>query len=596
MMPGTEPWREGIGPLDPPRLRPEGPLGTSWRIRWILLLALALRGLAMLRFDPVTFDSAVYFEMADLIRAGRWSDALAYDFPPLYPILLSAAQWLPVSAENAGWVIALLFDLMILFLIVGIARTAIGEWAAWGAAFLWAIHPLAIRLGVQALTDAPTAFFVALALWAGLRSLEEGRLSWSLGAGAASGLAYLFRPEGIEPALALSVLSSRYAGMPAGQPAKGAMPESKRGPGARTVGGRALRRVGWVVTPLVGWAVIASPYIVFMSAEAGALTFSKKKSGMTFLQSIYTEITGPSTRGLPPLLPPARNADRDERRQGQTGARDAPEGSLQQGLPPVQPQIRVSPSQVPPAGETPFGFWVRRIARGAYVFQKPLVNGMHPLLLVFAFVAVWRLKGVETDASRRSRALLLGLLGLHLAILIGLAIHLGPDYLGGHHFFLMVLYALPFAGAGLAWTLTRATDRLGGSRWLPAVGLAGLVAIPVGWLATRGIDRGVAVRPAAVWIRSQVVGTPVVVTNIPKLTYHAGAERVGLSGTYEEILDRGRARSAHFVAFYPDLLLGLSPDLLTRLSARDLELVKSFPEPTRKSPDVRLEIYRLRSR
>jgi hypothetical protein len=113
-------------------------------------------------------------------------------------------------------------------------------------------------------------------------------------------------------------------------------------------------------------------------------------------------------------------------------------------------------------------------------------------------------------------------------------------------------------------------------------------------LATRGADRGIAVRPAAAWIRSQVVGTPVVVTNIAKLTYHAGAERVVLTGTYAEILDRGR--SAHFIAFYPDLLPNVSPDFLIQLNAGDLELVKTFREPSRRSPDPRLEIYRLRSR
>jgi hypothetical protein len=158
----------------------------------------------------------------------------------------------------------------------------------------------------------------------------------------------------------------------------------------------------------------------------------------------------------------------------------------------------------------------------------------------------------------------------------------------------MVLYALPFAGAGLAWTLTWMTGRWRAQRWLPAAGLAALVAMPVGWLATRGVDRGVGVRPAAAWIRTQVAGTPVIVTNIAKLTYHAGAERVELSGTYEEILNRGRARSAHFIAFYPDLLPNVSPDFLTRLNAGDPGLIQTFLEPSRRSPDQRLEIYRLR--
>jgi hypothetical protein len=236
------------------------------------------------------------------------------------------------------------------------------------------------------------------------------------------------------------------------------------------------------------------------------------------------------------------------------------------------------------------------MARNLYEFQKPLVNGIHPLVLFFGLLGAWSIRAQKAQDPGRTRVLLLGLLGLHFAVLVGLAATYGARYLGGHHFFLMVLYALPFAGAGLARTLAWGAGHLGGPRWLLAVGLAGLVAIPVGWLATRGVDRGVAVRPAAAWIRSQVVSTPVVVTNIAKLTYHAGAERVALTGTYNEILDRRRARSAHFIAFYPDLLPNVSPDFLTQLIASDLELIKTFREPSRRSPDKRLEIYRLRSR
>jgi len=594
MTPEPESKLEGTGRREPLHIRPVRLLGIPWGIWWILLLALALRGLARWRFDPVTFDSAVYFEMADLLRTGRWSEALAYPYPPLFPILVAAVQWPGWSAETAGLIIALTANIAVLFPLTAISRITFGETAALATGFLWAIHPLAIRLGAQALTDAPTAFFVALALWAGIRALEAGRLAWILGAGAASGFAYLLRPEGIEPVLALAVLSCRYVGSPARASAKTSIHSSGCHPGARIVTGRPLYRVGWVVAPLVGWAVIASPYVVFLSAEAGALTLSKKKSGLSFLQSISTEITGPSAGVRPPPLAPARRAGRDEAGQGQNGAWDVAKGSSSQGSAPVQPQMGATPSQVPPAGQTPFGFWVRRMTRGAYVFQKPLVNGMHPLLLMFALVAAWGCHSGGTEGSRRARALLLGLLALHLAVLLGLAIHLGPDYLGGHHFFLMVLYALPFAGAGLAWTVTRAMGRLGAQRWLLAVGLAGLVALPVGWLATRGVDRGIAVRPAAAWIRSQVVGTPVIVTNIAKLTYHAGAERVELMGTYDQILKRSRERSAHFLVFYTDLLPNVSHDFLTRLEASDQELVQTFHEPSRGSPDQRLEIYRLR--
>lgn len=522
---------------------------------WILLLALAVRGIAWFRFDPVTFDSAVYFEMVDLIRAGRWSDALAYPYPPLYPLLIAAVQRLAGDAEVAGLAIALLCDLLVLFPLAAVARAAAGEAAAWGAAFLWAIHPLAIRLGVQALTDAPTALFVVLALWAGLRAVEAGRLGWAVGAGASSGLAYLLRPEGIEPALALAVLYALYGNVSSRNvEARAASPPAPKTTSFAS-GKKTLRRVVWTAAPMVGWAVIASPYVIHISGETGSLTLSKKKS------------TSSLVRSLTPVPEVATTS------QGVTGPGSVP----------------ARPDQLPPQG------MLRRLSRNAYDFQKPLVNGIHPLVLFFGLLGAWRTRVQKPHGSSGlARALLLGLLCLHLAVLVGLAAQLGATYLGGHHFFLMVLYALPFAGAGLASTLTWGTSHLGGRRWVSGLALALLAAFPVVWLATRGPDRGVMVRPAAAWIRARVAGTPVIVTNIAKLTYHARAERVNLGGTYEETLRRGQARSAHFVAFYPDMLAGASQDFLAHLNAGDLALAKTFPEPSRRSPDVRLEIYRLR--
>src|SRR5512134_2836063 len=118
---------------------------------WVAVAFLVLRAVAWLHFDPVTFDSAVYFEMAALIRNGQWSEALAYDYPPLYPLFIAGLQPVVGSAETAGVLVALLADLVILWPIFAIARRAVGEEAAWAAAFLWAVHLSAIRLGVQAL-------------------------------------------------------------------------------------------------------------------------------------------------------------------------------------------------------------------------------------------------------------------------------------------------------------------------------------------------------------------------------------------------------------------------------------------------------------
>src|SRR5574341_468021 len=270
--------RRGIAILPRPFARPDRRRSLPTSIFWILLLAVALRALAWVRIDPVAFDSALYLEMADLIRAGRWLEALAYPYPPLYPLLVAALQGLGVGAESAGLFIALVADLLVLFPLVALARVAVGETAAWGAAFLWAIHPSAIRLGVQALTDAPTALLVAIALWAGLRGLDECRPGWVVGAGAASGLAYLLRPEGIEPSLVLAALSIRRGEMAGHRDEEASSLLPARHSKRPTLGKRALRRVAWVVAPLAGWALVASPYVAYISLEAGSLPLSKKKS------------------------------------------------------------------------------------------------------------------------------------------------------------------------------------------------------------------------------------------------------------------------------------------------------------------------------
>ena len=574
---------------------PDGRRAHSLSLCWIFLLAVALRALAWLRIDPVAFDSAVYFEMADLIGAGRWPEALAYPYPPMYPLLVAAVQGIGVGAESAGLFITLVADLLVLFPLVALTRVAAGGAAAWGAAFLWAIHPLAIRLGVQALTDAPTALLVATALWAGLRGLDEWRPGWVVGAGVAGGLAYLLRPEGIEPALALAALSIRRDETAGGRGEEVPSPLLVRHAHRSAPGKRALRKVAWVVAPLAGWALVASPYVAYISLEAGSLTLSKKKSVTGFLPSLTSLSRDPGewNEGSRSGAVMGRFGVGEER-----GPADFGKGGVQEE-PIPRDALRSAMAekdviQLAGVGQAPRWPWMRSMATKIYRFQKPLVNGIHPLIIILGIVGVWRVRSERGAGSRRARVVLAGLLALHLGVLIGLAAQQGASYLGGHHFFLMTLYAIPFAGAGLTWSLTWAGDRFRAPRWLPAVALALLVAVSALWLVTRRADRGVAVRPAAAWIRAQVVGTPVVVTPIAKLTYHARAERVDMGGPYDDILHRSRERSAHFVVFYPDLLPQASHDFLKRLSSADLELAKVFPEPSPSAPDQRLEVYRLR--
>ena len=534
-------------------------------VAWVGVSFVALRGVARLYYDPVTFDSAVYFEMAALFQGGRWSEALAYDYPPLYALLIAVLQPVLGTADAAGLLIAFVADLLILFPIVAIARRAVGEDAAWVAAFLWAVHLSAVQLGVQALSDAPTALCVAAALSAGLRAVEQRSLAWACAAGVSSGLGFLFRPEGLEPALALAAFYALRWHQPAREPAGARMAllgtrDSALGtlhlPEGSVPSSRApsvIRRAGWILAPLAGWVLVAGPYVAHISAEAGALTLSKKKSAISIVRSAV------------------------------------PLPSVGQQVPDIEPRGERQPARSPGASLT------QRSLRSLYVFQKPVVNGLTPVIILPACVGLASLLTRRKDRWNPALGLLAGLFALHFGILVGLAADKGATYVGRHHALLLVLYTLPIAGAGLVWALGWMGDRLGTRRWVTTVSLSIIILATGLAVGTRGPDLGRSLRAAAAWIRTQVTGTPIVVTSLAKLTYHAGAERVDIRGTYDEILRRARERSAQFVALYPVMIGQTSPDFLARLSSADLELVKVFPEPTPQAPDQRLELYRLRA-
>ncbi len=640
--------------------RASGSLGVAtgycW---WIVLVALAVRAPVLLGTDPVAFDSGIYFEIAHFIRAGNWPAALAYDFPPLYPALIAGMQFLGVSAAAAGLGIALGAGLLVLFPLAGIARAAAGEAAAWGAALLWAIHPYAVRLGVQALTDAPAALCIAVAVWAGIRALgtspppsalrpppETGGapplgnspqptqaaiphsafriphpppgagVLWAVGAGLASGLAYLLRPEGIEPALVLAVV---YAGQrpkakgqsrvsqftqpqatdPLSTPTPDPRPRHDAGGQAPTPARQVWRRAAWAVAPLAGWAIVASPYVAYISMEAGSLTFSKKKSPVAFLRAI-----GPALTPQPAPPRPQSPTEGPQPGGGDPGAggRGVDMGTASQIVSPQEGASEGAGREAPPAAGSAVPIaeqeksWARRRAWGLYLFQRGLVNGIHPLVLVFGFVGAIALRRSGDGSGVPARRILLALLGLHLAVLLGLAAARGPDYAGGHHFLPMVVYALPFAGAGLAAAIQWGARRLRAPRLVPVCALSLLVAAAASQSIFRRPGRGTALRPAAEWIRAQAPGTPVVVTDMAKLTYHAGAQRLDILGPYDDVIGRARARSAQFVAFYPDMLRQRSPEFMARLGAGDLEFARAFPEPSVADPSRRFEIYRLKPR
>lgn len=476
------------------------------QLYWILSLALVLRAATFARIDPVALDSAVYFEIARFIQEGKWRDALSYDYPPLYPALIAALSGLGFSLETAGVCVSMASTILVLLPLWSVTRVFAGAAAAAWAAFLWAIHPYAVRLGARALSDGPTALFVALSLWAGLHGLRSARFRSALASGALAGLAYLCRPEGVEPALGITVAYALWTLTGSRAPMQSST--TARSPSSLWIG-----RLFWTATPLAAFALVAAPYFTFISLEAGTLTFSKKKSPAALMRSLAPEQEMETEYGSAGSTQPAPATI-----EGADSGRDSSGGRL----------------------------W--SLAYNLYIFQKPFLNGIHLIVLLPVLLAVLYARPHLQPDQITSKNLLSGLSLLHLFVVAGLAAQLGPSYLGGHHTFLMVLYLLPFAGAGLAAAIDRLRAPFPGvKRAIPLlVALLLIVTLPSSVL--RRPESGAVYRSAGLWIRNHSRTAPTVITNSAKLAYHAGAFRIPAAGDANRIVDSARKRQADFIA------------------------------------------------
>jgi hypothetical protein len=519
-----------------------------WLVFWILALAVVVRAIAASRTDPVAFDSALYFEMSEFIRTGAWDNVLSYPYPPLFPLLIAGLEKLGIATEAAGLFWSFGLNLAVLVPLYFVARDVAGSRAALAAIFLWAIHPYAVRLSVRALSDAPTIFAVALALWIGLLGLRRKSLSLGLLAGILSGLAYLTRPEGIEAALGLAVLYAWVAEPPVSS--------------SKNLRQRIFFKLAWLSAPLIGWTLVASPYIAAISAQAGSLTLSKKKS----IQSMLVSVAEPRP-GEDQIILPSKESSA--------------------GLAPPQTESP-GPSPVGQAQAPPNTWW--RIARSIYIFQQPLHNGVYPVVLALAAWGAIAMQSGRISIQRPALMLLIGLIGLHFLVLLGVAADQGAEYLGGHHFFLLVLYLSPIAGAGLAVATEQIRERYPQVRWAPA-GLVAVISIMILGASIKHRDhRGEVLREAGNWVHARLPDKGVVVTNDAKFAFHAGAQRVGLHGNYHDAIAQARKRGASFVGLSADS--GRAAELQALVQAGVLDLAVEFSERSGKRFST-YQVYRI---
>ena len=223
----------------------------------MLTAAVGLRWVVALR-NPIIFDDGPAF--IDIARAMARSDfgsALAHPYHPLYSILI---WWTPGSAgreELVGVVWSVVAGTAAVAALWWLLRPLFGAAVALTAAAFLAVHPYAVRFSADVQSDQVHLLFFLLASGFLVRALSRKQVAGAFAAGAATGLAYLTRPE----AVGVLVVGAGLA-----------------------VGGLFREQWSWRRTTAflaalaAGFMLLASPYMFALWWLSGTLQLTQKKS------------------------------------------------------------------------------------------------------------------------------------------------------------------------------------------------------------------------------------------------------------------------------------------------------------------------------
>ena len=249
------------------------------------LLGAALRVLSWKQTVVMFNDGPRFLLQARHFADGKWEEALADPYHPLYALsvagmrlLLGGAEATPAQWERAAVAVSVLAGALSVVVFYVFLRSAFGRSAAWIGALLLACSPYAVEFSSDVQSDGlhQLLFLLAVAFaWSGLEQARPALAGW---AGICAGLAYLARPEGLGVAAAAAAVAAgaclaRRWSLPA-----------------------ALQ---WGAALLAGVLLVTAPYLVWLRVESGAWSLTRKKS-VTALTGAIAAPDGPVALGEAP--------------------------------------------------------------------------------------------------------------------------------------------------------------------------------------------------------------------------------------------------------------------------------------------------------
>jgi len=166
----------------------------------LFLISLLLSTYLFFKTYVIASDGAFqYIPMAKVFATGSLRDAIGFGGQqPLYSFFIALASRGIADFEVAGRLVASFFGILVIFPVYFLGKRIFDQKIAFLSAFFLAIHPYVRRFSADVLKESAYLFFLAMAVWFTLKTVEREKAYSYLFIPFFSALAYLIRPDGIE--------------------------------------------------------------------------------------------------------------------------------------------------------------------------------------------------------------------------------------------------------------------------------------------------------------------------------------------------------------------------------------------------------------
>jgi len=232
-----------------------------WLI-FLFFLSLGVKAYLLFEFPHVVFtneaDAMGYFAIAKSIINTWGLGDTSIHFPPFYPFVIAITSLFTGEIEIAGRVVSCIMGSLLAFPVYLVGRELYGKRVGLLSAIVAIFLGTFVDLSLQPLSQMTYILLLITGIYLGIILIKSRSLTLHLLLGLTFGAAYLTRPEGLVPFAVVGMTVSIAALNELSLPIR--------------------RRVTSIFLMLLGFSVLALPYINYLHNQTGIWTISGKSS------------------------------------------------------------------------------------------------------------------------------------------------------------------------------------------------------------------------------------------------------------------------------------------------------------------------------